>query len=103
MLTFRRRRTDELPHDLFAEPGWDMLLDLFVADAQGRRLTGRDLARNCGARISAATRWLLYLNKSGLVIGDGKGDLDDVLSLSGSGMAHMEQLLAHARRLKDAL
>ncbi|MEG8055475.1 hypothetical protein QP150_00625 [Sphingomonas sp. 22L2VL55-3] len=44
MLAFRRSRAEELPRALFGEPSWDFLLELFVADARGVRMTGRQIS-----------------------------------------------------------
>ena len=33
MLEFHRTRSSILPPELFAEPAWDLLLELFIADA----------------------------------------------------------------------
>lgn len=99
MLTFRRIRPEELPTGLFGETGWEYLLELFVADARGIRMTGRDVCRNAPASSSAASRWLMYLTSEGLIVGDGDGDLDDELTLSGTGMQQIEQLLGRAQGL----
>ncbi len=47
------------------------------------------------------SRWLKHLTADGLLVGDGTGNLDDELTLSGAGMAKMEEVLAEARLLKD--
>ncbi len=47
------------------------------------------------------SRWLKHLTAEGLLVGDGTGNLDDELTLSGAGMAKMEVVLAEARILKD--
>jgi len=93
LLAFRRARTEELPPSLFGEPSWDFLLELFVADARGVRITGRQVSERFHISEGVASRWLKHLSAEGLVIGDGDGDLDDELTLSGTAMAKMERLM----------
>ena len=103
MLSFRRMRTEELPRPLFNEPGWDYLLELFAADARGERMTGRQVSERARIPSSVASRWLMYLTAEGLIIGDGSGNLDDELTLSGAAMERRERLLHRARVLHDDL
>jgi len=100
MLAFRRSRTNELPRFLFGEPSWDFLLELFVADARGVRMTGRQISDRHQISPAVASRWLLHLSAEGLIIGDGSGDLDDELTLSGTAMEKMERLLQAASAAK---
>lgn len=100
ILDFRRRRSDLLPDELFGELGWDILLELFVADAKGERLTADQVCERSKAARTVASRWLMYLTEEKLIIGDGDGNLDDPLTLSGDGFAQMERLLADARRIR---
>jgi len=100
MLAFRRTRTEELPPSLFGEPSWDFLLELFIADARGVRMTGRQISERFDVSEGVASRWLKHLSAEGLVIGDGDGDLDDELTLSGTAMAKMERLMERANAMK---
>jgi hypothetical protein len=93
-LMLRRERMRDLPSELFSEPAWDLLLELFVADHRGYRLTARDVSDRSNTPTSVMGRWLLHLTKIGLVIGDGSGDVDDLLTLSPIGMESMEKSLA---------
>ncbi|MDQ0839432.1 hypothetical protein [Sphingomonas faeni] len=103
MLSFRQMRTEEFPQALFGEPGWEYLLELFIADARGVRMTGRQISERAHIPSSVASRWLMYLTAEGLIIGDGSGDLDDELTLSGTAMEKMERLLQRARVLQKDL
>ena len=103
MVNFRRARSEILPAELFAEPAWDLLLELFVADANGTQLTGADVSKRCNIAPSVLSRWLRHLSKCRLIIGDGTGDLTDPLTLSGEGMASMERAMARAYNLQVAL
>lgn len=100
MLAFRRSRTEELPASLFGEPSWDFLLELFIADARSVRMTGRDISELHRIPAAVASRWLLHLTAEGLIVGDGTGDLDDPLTLSGAAIGKMERLLYKASVLK---
>lgn len=93
LLAFRRARTEELPPSLFGEPSWTFLLELFIADARGVRITGRQISERFQISEGVLSRWLKHLSAEGLVIGDGDGDLDDELTLSGTAMVKMERLL----------
>ena len=63
----RRLRARYFPDHLFAEPAWDMLLDLFVASVRGRQVSVTSLCR--AAEVSDATglRWIDMLEGKGLV------------------------------------
>ena len=103
MLAFRRIRPRELPNGLFSETGWEFLLELFIADADGKRLTGHMVVERSGTSAEAASRWLMHLSAEGLVIGDGSGDLDDTLTLAPSALAHIESLMTRAMTLSRQL
>lgn len=103
MMDFRRARSEILPAELFAEPAWDLLLELFVADANGTELSGADVSKRCNIAPSVLSRWLCHLSQCQLIIGDGTGDLTDPLTLSGEGLASMERAMTHAYNLQAAL
>lgn len=80
-----------------------MLLEVFIADARGDAITARmAVAKNAGAG-AVMSRWLKYLTAEGLLLGDGDGNLDDELVLSGKGMKAIEEILIVARDLKLSL
>jgi len=97
ILRFRRERSEFLPPELFHEPAWELLLELFLADAEGRRLTGRQVSEHTRVSLGVMSRWLIHLTQIGLLIGDGAGDLDDELTLSGPAFDSIERLLARAQ------
>jgi hypothetical protein len=102
MLRFRLHRTQVFSRDIIGEPAWEMLLEVFVADARGLPMTGRVVAERHRVPGSVMSRWLKHLTADGLLVGDGTGNLDDELTLSGAGMAKMEEVLAEAQYLKDS-
>lgn len=65
----RRRRAEVFPdsEDLFGEPAWDALLDLFIAGESGRAITMSEAAAGACASVNAAQRWIVALEARGLV------------------------------------
>jgi DNA-binding MarR family transcriptional regulator len=63
----RRTRSRILPADLFAEPAWDMLLDLFIQRSNGQRVTVTSLCIASGVPPTTALRWISGLIESDLV------------------------------------
>ena len=59
-------RNNFLSDDLLGEPGYDMMLALFIADADGHRLTVSDLTRASGVPSTTALRWMATLQERGL-------------------------------------
>jgi DNA-binding MarR family transcriptional regulator len=68
LLRERRRRDQALGSGLFAEPAWDMLLELFVAHERGEHLKVASLCAAAGTSATAAYRWILVLEKRGHVV-----------------------------------
>lgn len=64
----RGTRNHALGDALFSDPAWDMLLDLFIAACDGRRLSVTDVC--VGARCATATalRYLQLMLEDGLVL-----------------------------------
>ena len=63
----RRRRLEYFDADLFAEPAWDMLLDLFVNKALGRRISTTSLCLAANVPQSTGLRYLALLEAKALV------------------------------------
>lgn len=103
ILDNRKHRHDHLPDELFGEFAWSALLHLFVADAASQRLTGHMLAERTACPAPVMQRWLMYLSKQQLVVGDGDGDLSDLLTLSATGLAAIEAYLAHTTVMAERI
>jgi hypothetical protein len=101
VLEFRRTRSEFLPRELFAEPGWDLLLELFVADANGHRLTARKVGDRNNIPPSVLSRWLIHLTQIGYIVGDGDGNLDDLLTLSAKALDVIEVVMVKANELRE--
>src|SRR3546814_16509064 len=54
----RRRRDSLIRYDLFAEPAWDMLLDLYIAQHRGQPVAVDRLCAAAGAASTTALRGL---------------------------------------------
>jgi len=63
----RSRRKDFLTSEMFGEPGWDMLLALFNAEAGGHRLTVTSLCAASLCPDTTALRWLERLGQLDLI------------------------------------
>lgn len=53
--------------DLFADPAWDMLLDLTAARAEHRRVSVTSLCIASGVPTTTALRWIKLLEQAGMV------------------------------------
>lgn len=67
-LRARRLRENLLPRELFGEPAWDMLLDLYVSRGDARAVSTSDACIASAAPPTTALRWLNRLVESGLVV-----------------------------------
>lgn len=70
LLKMRALRWDYFRGDIFDEHGWNALLILFIAEAQGRSMTGVDVAGACGAPANVGARWMTHLAAEKLVLED---------------------------------
>lgn len=65
----RRRRNEIFGNDtLFGEPAWDILLDLFIASKERKRVPVTSACIGAAVPPTTALRWLQVLEKEGLVI-----------------------------------
>ena len=96
VLLVRRARASVLGKDLFSDPAWDMLLELYAASLSGRRVTLPELARVTETPTSVAARWIQALEQSGNVTVDRGGSPFLVyVSLSAEGVSRMQRLANH--------
>jgi DNA-binding MarR family transcriptional regulator len=63
----RDLRHRSFDRNLFGEPAWDILLTLYVIDADQRRLSTRDLSKHANLALTTALRWLDYLEEHDLI------------------------------------
>lgn len=62
----RTRRARYFDADLFADPAWDMLLELYACELGQRRLTVSNLCLAACVPATTALRWLSILERRGL-------------------------------------
>lgn len=68
LLRVRRMRDQFLPSDLFADPAWDMLLDLMAARLGGERVSVSSLCIAAAVPPTTALRWIRLLTDRGILI-----------------------------------
>jgi hypothetical protein len=97
----RRRRTKIFrSDDLFGEPAWDILLDLFIAVKERRRVSVTSACIGSAVPSTTALRWIAILEKQGLLVREADpGDARRVyVKLSARGYAAMLEYFASASR-----
>lgn len=65
ILRLRRRREALFGSDLFGEPAWDMLLELYATELAGRSESVTGLCCASGAPATTALRWVRVLENAG--------------------------------------
>lgn len=87
----RRRRNELFDSDLFGEPAWDILLDLFIAAKEAKPISITSACIGAAAPSTTALRWLNILERQGLI--EREGDARDLrrsfVRLTADGYAKM--------------
>jgi DNA-binding MarR family transcriptional regulator len=99
----RRRRDRHLPSDLFGEPTWDILLDLYVATRENRPVPTTSACIGANVPPTTALRWLRILEARGLVEReeDGRDGRRTFVRLSARGLSAMDDWLHVALAMLD--
>lgn len=63
----RQARAKMFSSHLLGEPGWDMLIDLFIAEREGRDSVVKSVCLASGVPYTTAWRWLRVLEREKLV------------------------------------
>lgn len=63
----QRSRQHYLPQEIFRDPAWNILLDLFVHEMEGSRVCVSDACLASGVAPTTALRWITQLEALGLV------------------------------------
>lgn len=91
MLKLRRNRGQFFDGELFADPAWDMLLELYAAKLGQQKISVGSLCLGAAVPGTTALRWITMLEGKGLI--ERKADPMDgrrfYLSLSGAGLDAM--------------
>jgi hypothetical protein len=90
----RRKRTAIFGNaELFGEPAWDILLDLFIAQAEGKSVSVSSACIGSAAPATTGLRWLGVLADEGLVVRE--NDAEDqrrvLVRLTARGLSAMER------------
>ena len=95
LIKLRRTRGHFFGRDLFADPAWDILLELYAASLGQFRTTVGKLCVGAGVPATTALRWINHLEEKGMI--ERKSDPTDgrrqFLMLSPSGLEAMNAAL----------
>lgn len=96
----RRSREHCFVAHIFAEPAWDMLLDLYVQQHRGRPVSIHSLCIAAAVPATTALRWIGKLDDLGLVARERSARDNRVIhvALTAHGLAAMERYLSHRAR-----
>ena len=96
----RRRRAAYFDPMLFAEPAWDMLLDLYASELERRQVSVSSLCIAAAVPPTTALRWIGTLHDAGLF--ERKADPSDrrraYIALSQKGLDGMRAYIAAVKR-----
>ena len=98
---FRRNREAVFGKMMFADPAWDLLLDLYIARCEGRAICVSSACIAAAAPVTTALRWIKQLENDGIII----RELDTFdnrrcyVRLSDEYFIRMEKLLSDTLRL----
>lgn len=68
IIRLRRMRERHFGSDLFADPAWDILLDLMAAHLEDKRVTVTSVCAAAAVPPATALRWLKALTVKGIVL-----------------------------------
>lgn len=91
LLMARRGRESIFGRDLFSDPAWDILLELYAAQLGNREISPADIVTAIGTPPFTATRWISALENRGFLTV--RHSADGVqLRLTPAGLAGMTRL-----------
>ena len=68
IILHRRKRERQFPSYLLADPGWDMLLDLYAAHYEGQKVPVSSLCIAAAVPATTALRWIKTLEEEGHLV-----------------------------------
>jgi hypothetical protein len=92
--TQRRKRSEVFSNpDLFGEPAWDIMLDLYIAQATNKKISVTSACIASAVPSTTGLRWLTILINDGLVLRehDPQDNRRVFVRLSETGVTSMEQ------------
>jgi hypothetical protein len=101
MIRLRRLRDQYFPADMFADPAWDILLDLLAAKLERRMVAVSSLCIAASVPATTALRWIRTMTEHGLL--DRKADPMDgrrvFIELSDSTAGAMTKYMVAAKKV----
>jgi DNA-binding MarR family transcriptional regulator len=96
ILRVRRQRNKVFGTDLFGDPAWDILLELYASERTGRRLSISGACYASGVPSTTALRWISRLERGGWIrrIGDPLDRRRSWLMLTEGSEKKMSELLS---------
>ena len=96
LLAARRKREEFFGAALFADPAWDILLELYAAELRQQRLSVSNLGIDTGVPATTVLRWIKTLETKGLVfrIPDPIDGRRVFVSLTADAVSAMDQFFA---------
>jgi DNA-binding MarR family transcriptional regulator len=68
LIKLRRLREQHFPADLFADPAWDILLDLYAAQLEGKKVSVSSLCIAASVPPTTALRWITSMTEHGALV-----------------------------------
>ncbi|HEX8365255.1 MAG TPA: MarR family transcriptional regulator [Allosphingosinicella sp.] len=101
----RRLRDKYLGAALFADPVWDMLLDLYAARLEGRPVSVSSLCIAAAVPATTALRWITILEQRGILLraADARDGRRILVELGPGAAEKMEQMLSAARAVSEVV
>ncbi len=101
----RRMRDHFFKSDLFADPAWDMLLDLMAARLEQQKVAVSSLCIAAAVPPTTALRWIKTLSEQGLFVrvADSEDGRRVFIELSDRAAADLEAYLKSAHRISPVL
>ena len=103
LLKQRHLRKDFVFEDLLGEPAWDIMLELFIARVEGRKLMVTSLCIGSGASASTALRYIGELQDRGWIVSQ-RSELDNrrrLLEVSEEGFFKMGDYLRAIEKMTE--
>ena len=101
IIKLRRLRDRYFQPDLFADPGWDIMLDLYAARQEGKQVSVSSLCIAAAVPPTTALRWITNMTAAGLLVR--VQDPDDArrvfIELSAEARDQLDAYFAAARNL----
>ena len=95
-----RQRNRAFPDGIFADPAWDILLDLYLAHCNDRQVSVMNACNAASVPPTTALRWVTVLEDKGLITrsNDSRDSRRKLLSLTSNALAMVETALDGAAK-----